>query len=67
MERELDDELRFHLEESIDAHMPAGHTRDEATRRAHFELGGVEIVKQEVRDLRTDSTKTTNSSVRHGQ
>src|ERR1044071_557926 len=52
MERELDDELRFHLEKSVDAHMQAGHTRDEATRLAHLELGGVEVVKEEVRDAR---------------
>ena len=52
MERELDDELRFHLEESVDAHMRAGHTREEATRLAHLELGGVEVVKEEVRDAR---------------
>jgi predicted permease len=52
MERELDDELRFHLEKSVDSHMQAGHTRDEATRLAHLELGGVEVVKEEVRDAR---------------
>ena len=52
MERELDDELRFHLEESVAAHMRAGHTREEATRLAHIELGGVEVVKEEVRDAR---------------
>src|SRR4029079_11308764 len=49
---ELDDELRFHLEKSVDSHMQAGHTRDEATRLAHLELGGVEVVKEEVRDAR---------------
>src|SRR5882762_6938364 len=52
MERELDDELRFHLEQSVDAHMRAGHARAEATRLAHLELGGVEVVKEEVRDAR---------------
>jgi predicted permease len=52
MERELDDELRFHLEESVAAHMRAGRTREDATRLAHLELGGVEVVKEEVRDAR---------------
>ena len=52
MERELDDELRFHLEQSTDAHVRAGHTREEATRLARLELGGVEAVKQNVRDAR---------------
>jgi predicted permease len=52
MERELDDELRFHLEESVAAHMRAGHTREEAARLAHIELGGVEVVKEEVRGAR---------------
>jgi predicted permease len=51
MERELDEELRFHLERSIEAHVQAGHTPEAAKRLAHLELG-VEQVKQEVRDQR---------------
>ena len=52
MERELDDELQFHLDRAIEANVAAGHTRAEATRLARLELGGVETVKEECRDAR---------------
>src|ERR1041384_8366056 len=52
VERELDDELRFHLEESADAYVRAGLAPDEAMRLARLDLGGVEAVKEEVRDAR---------------
>ena len=52
MERELDDELRFHLERAAEAHVQAGHSPEEARRLARLELGGVEAVKEECRDAR---------------
>ncbi|HEY5927380.1 MAG TPA: ABC transporter permease [Kofleriaceae bacterium] len=52
MERELDDELQFHLDRSIEAHMQAGQPREEATRLARLELGGVAAVKQDAREAR---------------
>jgi predicted permease len=52
MERELDDELRFHLEREIEKHMRARHTRAEAERRAKLEFGGVDRIKDETRDVR---------------
>ena len=52
MDRELDDELRFHLDHAIEAHMKAGHTREDATRLARLELHGVDAVKEECRDAR---------------
>jgi predicted permease len=51
LERELDEELRFHLEQAIAAHVAAGHSSAEAKRLAHLELG-VEAVKQDCRDER---------------
>jgi hypothetical protein len=33
VENELDEELRFHLEQQVDKHVRAGLTRDEALRR----------------------------------
>jgi predicted permease len=50
-ERELDDELRFHLDEAAAAHVRAGRTPDEAMRLARLELG-VEAVKEDCRDAR---------------
>jgi predicted permease len=52
VERELDDELAFHLDRQIDKHMAAGLPRAEAERRARLDLGGINRVKEECRDAR---------------
>src|SRR5581483_10890176 len=52
MEREIDDELRFHLDHRTEALMRDGTTRDEATRRARLEFGAVEAYKDRLRDAR---------------
>jgi len=52
VEQDLDDELRFHLEQQVDVHMRAGLSRDDAIRRARLELGGLEQIREEHRDAR---------------
>jgi putative ABC transport system permease protein len=52
LERELDDELRFHLEHHITAEMKDGCSREEATRRALLMFGGVDRAKEASRDAR---------------
>jgi putative ABC transport system permease protein len=52
MDRELDSELRFHLEAQTEANLRAGMTPEEARRRARLSLGGVEQVKEGVREVR---------------
>ena len=52
LERELDDELRFHLEHHIKAEMQQGHSREEAERRARLVFGGVDRAKEASRDAR---------------
>jgi putative ABC transport system permease protein len=52
LERELDDELRFHLEHHIAAEMKKGHSREEAERRARLTFGGVDRAKEASRDAR---------------
>jgi predicted permease len=52
VERELADELRFHLEHEIEKHVASGLTRADATRRARLDFGGVEQIKEECRDAR---------------
>ena len=47
----LDAELRFHLEQLINANIASGMAPDEARRRASLEFGGHEQVKEEVRDV----------------
>src|SRR6266581_3633957 len=52
VERELTDELRFHLEELVEEKVTKGMTPEEARYAALRELGGLEQVKEECRDMR---------------
>lgn len=52
IKRELEKELRFHLEERMEALRAQGRTATEARREASMELGGVEQMKEECRDAR---------------
>lgn len=52
VERELDEELRFHFERLVEVHLRNGLTREDATRRARLELGGVDQIKEEHHDAR---------------
>ena len=52
MDRELDEELRFHLEREAEKYERAGVPPDEAMRRARLTFGGVERIKEDTRDTR---------------
>src|SRR5919205_95520 len=52
MERELDEELRFHLEKEIEQNQARGMSPEEARLAALRSFGGVERVKEESRDVR---------------
>ena len=52
VEKELDDELRFHFEHEVEKLMRAGLSREEASRRARLSMGGMDQVKEECRDAR---------------
>ena len=49
--RQLDSELRFHIEELTEANLAAGMSPEEARRRAMLEFGGPEQIKEELRDV----------------
>jgi predicted permease len=51
-ERDLDDELRFYVETLAEEKTRAGMSPDEALRAARIQLGGIEQVKELVRDVR---------------
>ena len=51
----LDKELRFHLEQQITDYIAAGLSPQEARRRARLEFGGLDRVKEEVRDTRWET------------
>jgi predicted permease len=50
-EKQLDNELQFHLEQRIADNLASGMTAEEARRRALMEFGTMERVKEECRDL----------------
>jgi predicted permease len=50
-ERQLEAELRFHLEQQTADYVAAGMTPEEARRRARLEFGGFDQVKEECRDV----------------
>ena len=52
MERDLDDELRFHIEREIEKHVRSGLSWREADRRARREFGGCDRIKEEAREAR---------------
>src|SRR5215469_14832988 len=53
MEREMDTELRFHIEALAEDLLGTGLSRKEALRRARIEFGSVERAKEECRDALT--------------
>lgn len=52
MDRELDEELRFHLEHETDKHMRAGMPRAEAERLAQVTFGGMSRIRDDTQDSR---------------
>src|SRR5262245_52430609 len=50
VEREIDDELRFHFDHQVDSYVARGLEREEAIRKARLEFGGLDQVKEEYRD-----------------
>jgi hypothetical protein len=52
VDQELSDELRFHLEKLVEEKVAKGMTPKEARYTALRELGGVEQIKEECRDMR---------------
>ena len=56
VERELDDELRAYIDELTEEKCRNGADPATARREAHIELGGIEQVKEEVRQVRSCRT-----------
>jgi hypothetical protein len=61
----VDDELRFHLEQEIEAHMARGVSRVEARRMTLRDLGGLTQTTEAVRDVRTIWPDLLWRDVRH--
>ena len=52
VDRELDEELHFHLERQIEENLAAGMSADEARYAARRAIGGIAQLKEECRDMR---------------
>src|ERR1051326_8988673 len=52
LDRELEDELRFHLEEQIAENLAAGMSEQEARMAARRAIGGMAKIEEECRDAR---------------
>lgn len=53
VDRDIDDELRFHLDEEIEAGVRRGLTPEQARKAAHESLGGAALtIREEIRDTR---------------
>ena len=52
MERELDEELRYHIEEQTEQNIRLGMNPEEARHNARKAFGGVEQAKERSRDAR---------------
>jgi hypothetical protein len=52
LEQELDDELRFHLDQRIARNIEQGMNREQAETAAHEQFGNVRQVKSEMREIR---------------
>jgi len=50
-ERDLDEELQAYAESAVAQNMQAGMSREEALRKARLEMGSMEALKEDVRDV----------------
>jgi hypothetical protein len=50
LERDLDRELRYHIDRRVDDMVKSGLSETEARRQASIEFGGMAQVQEEVRD-----------------
>src|SRR5260370_17201306 len=50
-EQELDEELRGYMETAVEQKMRAGTGREEAARETRIEMGGMEALKEQVREV----------------
>ena len=65
-ERELDEELNAYLTAATEQKMRAGMTREGADRAARAEMGSIEAVKDQVRDVGWEATvESVWREVRH--
>jgi putative ABC transport system permease protein len=66
VEGDLDDELRFHLEQQVEKFVHSGLPLQEARRRARLQFGGLDQLKEECREARgTHFLETLAQDIRY--
>ena len=66
-EKQIDAELRFHLDQQIDDYVAAGIAPEEARRRARLEFGGLDQMREQCRDVGAAHwLETLTQDVRYG-
>ena len=66
-EKQLDAELRFHVEQQIKDYIVSGMNPEEARRHAKLAFGGLEPIKQDCREARrVNAIETFTQDVRYG-
>src|SRR3954447_13980308 len=53
LDPQIDKELQFHVDEQAARYVESGLPRDEAERRARADFGGMQHIKEDVRDVWT--------------
>ena len=66
IDREVDEELAYHLEQETRMHIDRGVPPDEARRLAALSLGGLVQTRDAVRDVRTTVIESAWRETRHG-
>jgi putative ABC transport system permease protein len=67
MERDMDEEMRFHVEAHAAELVKDGLSQEKALRQAHLEFGGMAMTKEECRDaVGVTFLETLVQDVRHG-
>lgn len=67
VDREIDDEFRFHLEMTINENLKAGMSADEATKDALQRFGSLTRIKESSREVRRGITlESIAHDIRHG-
>jgi hypothetical protein len=64
-DRELTDEIRFHIEKETEKNLAAGLSPREARRHAHIKFGGVERMRERTREAR--GTMALDGLIRDGR
>src|SRR5262249_28769564 len=67
LQRRLDDEIQFHIDQQVEKNQRAGMMSDEARRQALIKFGGVEHIKERTRDeIRPRLVEDSIRDVRYG-